>query len=398
MYGFINIKDELIFDLIQHPYFQRLRRIRQLGMTDLVYPGAQHTRFHHALGAMHLMTRALEQLRDRGVEISEAEILGAKAAILLHDLGHGPFSHALEHTLLKDIDHEYISLKLMESLNKQWNGKLDLAIQMFKKEYPRKFFCSLISSQLDMDRLDYLQRDSFFTGVSEGTVGASRIIKMLDVKNDRLVIEEKGIYSIENFLQARRLMYWQVYLHKTSLAAEQMMIRLIKRAQFLVAQGEKVVASEALTYFLEHAENIRSQEKEEAIAQFVQLDDFDIMAAMKLWQSHPDHVLSTISQQLLNRNIFKIKLQNDPFTAEEIQNTNQIVQNTFSVSETDANYLMAEGFVTNSAYLNHDDQILISKKSGEIIDLEAASDLPNITALSKIVKKYYLCLSKNVSL
>ncbi|WP_053405607.1 HD domain-containing protein [Persicobacter sp. CCB-QB2] len=398
VYGFINIKDELIFDLIEHPYIQRLRRIRQLGLTDMVYPGAMHTRFHHAIGAMHLMTRALEQLRDRGVEISDSEILAAKAAILLHDLGHGPFSHALEFTLLKNVNHEDVSLFLMEKINKSWNGSLDLAIKMYKKEYERPFFGQLISSQLDMDRLDYLQRDSFFTGVHEGTIGAQRIIKMLAVDQDQLVVEEKGIYSIENFLNARRLMYWQVYLHKTALAAEQMLIKLIQRAQYLARNGENVPASEALTFFLKQPVDKNFDQLDLAAQYFVELDDYDIIAAMKTWGNHPDRVLSLLSHQLLNREIFKIQLKNQQIPTPLIKAGLKKVCDYFKISEQEASFLMAHGTVSNSAYLNHGDQILILQKDGEIVDLESASDLPNITAMSKIVKKYYLCLSKNVSL
>lgn len=398
VYGFINIPNELVFDIIEHRYFQRLRRIKQLGLTDFVYPGALHTRFHHAIGATYLMQRTLDTLRSKGIMIFDAEYEAALIAILLHDVGHGPFSHTLEFSLFKDVQHEQISLWIFNKLNHEFGGRLELAKQIFTGTYHRKFLHQLVSSQLDVDRLDYLKRDSFFTGVYEGTIGAERIIKMLNVENDELVVEEKGIYSIENFLSARRLMYWQVYLHKTAIAAEVMLISLIKRAKKLTQKGKYVPATPAFTIFLER--DITQQEfieDKDLLEIFTMLDDMDIWGSIKMWQSHEDPVLSQLSKDLLHRKLFAIKLSNDKFPAEQIDEiTKQLVRKRYSQSE--AKFFIDKGSMSNSAYVAKGGSINILMKSGEVIDVAQATDLPNIKAMSKIVKKYYLCYPKNLSL
>ncbi len=398
VYGFITIPSELIFAVIDHPYFQRLRRIKQLGLTDMVYPGALHTRFHHALGAMHLMSITLDQLRTKGIEISEQEYEAALIAILLHDIGHGPFSHALESVLLKGQHHESLSLLFFDNLNEQFHGQLSLARKIFVGSYERKFFHQLVSSQLDIDRLDYLQRDCYFTGVSEGTIGADRIIKMMTIVDDRLVIEEKGIYSIENFLSARRLMYWQVYLHKTTVCAEKMLINLILRAKELVISGSTLAGSTELLQFLSRD---LSQEDPSGIPDwlddFSQLDDYDIWGAIKLWKNDKDLVLREISHMFLTRNLFKIQLVNHPFSAEAISQLKESVQSRLSISEQELRYFFSAGEISNYGYLA-EDKILILTKKGEVIDVAMAADLPNIKAMSKIVKKYYACHAKNLTL
>lgn len=398
VYGFIHIRSELIFDIISHPYFQRLRHIRQLGLSDYVYPGAMHTRFQHALGAMHLMGRVLENLRFKGVEISAEEFEASQLAILLHDLGHGPFSHALEDSILPGVKHESISYLLMSELNDHFNGALELTLKIFRNSYKRKFFHQLVSSQLDIDRLDYLQRDSFFAGVMEGTIGVERIITQLTVYKDQLVVEEKGILSIENFLNARRLMYWQVYLHKTSVAAERMMVNLIRRAQALVRGGEKIRASESLMLFLSQPFTIETfKQNPAALKAFGELDDHDIWGAIKLWKDHDDRILSLLSRMLQNRELFKIVLSNDPIKKASIEKIRSAVSKEYRMLRSDAAYLFSYGSVTNEAY-TEGQKINILTKSGELLDIAQASDLPNIKALTKIVKKNYLCWPKNVSL
>jgi HD superfamily phosphohydrolase len=399
VYGFISIDDELIFDLIQHPYFQRLRYIKQLGLTNLVYPGAQHTRFHHAIGALHLMDRVLKNLQQKGVEINEKESRAAKIAILLHDIGHGPLSHALEETLLQEVNHESISYLFMRELNQEFNGELELAIQFFRNSYSRKFFHQLISSQLDIDRLDYLKRDSFFTGVMEGTIGIDRIISMLNVHQDELVVEEKGIYSIENFLHSRRLMYWQVYLHKTALSAERMMINIIKRAQYLAKAGEPLQASESLKNFLINAYTLNDfKDGIELLDSFGQLDDHDIWGALKFWKNHSDPILSGLCNKLLIRELFQIILSNSPISKKSIENVRQEIHKKFGILRNDAHYLFSWGKVSNEAYVSGGKSINILTKTGEVVDIALASDLPTIKAISKIVEKNYLCWPKNVSL
>ncbi|WP_028980003.1 HD domain-containing protein [Sporocytophaga myxococcoides] len=399
VYGFITIPGSFIFDIIEHPYFQRLRRIKQLGLTDLVYPGALHTRFHHALGAMHLMGMALNRLRSRGHQISEEEKEAALAAILLHDIGHGPFSHALEKTLLSHIAHEKLSHLIMEKLNKEFNGKLDLTIKMFLNLYERKFFHQLISSQLDMDRMDYLKRDSFFTGVMEGTIGADRIIKMLDIVDDELVVEEKGIYSIENFLSSRRLMYWQVYLHKTTVCAEKMLIQIIRRAQHLSLEGEKLFASEALNVFLQQKITLEDfTQNHHYLRAFTSLDDYDLWGAIKIWKNHKDPVLSLLCNQLLERKLFRIEISRIQFDEEKIAQLRRDVAKNLGLPEEHSEYFVVNGVLRNRAYLPVSNKINVLTKKGQVLDVAQASDLPNIKAISKIVKKHYLCWPKNVSL
>lgn len=397
VYGFITIPSELIFTIIDHPYFQRLRRIRQLGLTDFVYPGALHTRFHHAIGAMHLMSITLDNLRIKGTEISDQEYEAALIAILLHDIGHGPFSHALESSLLRGIPHEALSLLTIELLNNQLGGQLELALRIFKNQYERKFLNQLVSSQLDIDRLDYLQRDCFFTGVSEGTIGADRIIKMMAVKDGELVIEEKGIYSIENFLSARRLMYWQVYLHKTTVSAEKMLINLIQRAKHLAQSGYKLTVTEEFDFFLTHDVELKDfLEDPQILERFLSLDDFDIWGAIKLWKSQDDYVLRAISTMFLTRNLFKISLTNDPVTSAELAEMREKTLKKLQIPEKDIDYFFCSGKVSNYGYLATD-SINILTKSGKVMDVAQAADLPNIKILSKIVEKHYVCKAKNLN-
>lgn len=389
VYGFINLPFEIIFDIIEHPWFQRLRRIQQLGFTNLVYPGANHTRFHHALGAMHLMGQAINVLKSKGIDISDKEAVGVTIAILLHDVGHGPFSHALEKSIVKNTDHEELSLLFMKELNEQFNGKLSLAIEIFKNEYSKKFLHQLVSSQLDMDRLDYLTRDSFFTGVYEGVVGYNRIIKMLNVNNDQLVVEAKGIYSIEKFLIARRLMYWQVYLHKTVLVSELMLIKVLHRAKQLVLDGNKIFTTAPLDYFL----NDKQGDKKdiELLNQFSKLDDNDIYTCLKEWQEEDDNILSSLSKRLINRNLLKIKLQNEAFDQSEIDMLKLKVKAKFKVSGENIDYLVFSNTTTNRAYNIQADNINILFKNGEVKDVAKASDHLNISKLSNAVVKHYLC-------
>ena len=396
VYGFITIPSELIFAIIDHPYFQRLRRIRQLGLTDFVYPGALHTRFHHALGAMHLMSITLDNLRIKGTEISDEEYEAALIAILLHDIGHGPFSHALEYSLLSGIPHEELSLMTIELLNIQFQGKLDLALTIFKNQYKRKFLNQLVSSQLDIDRLDYLQRDCFFTGVSEGTIGADRIIKMMAVKDGQLVIEEKGIYSIENFLSARRLMYWQVYLHKTTVSAEKMLINLIQRAKKLAQSGIEFHVTEEFEFFMKNQVSLDDfKRKPQLLENFLQLDDFDIWGAIKLWKKSDDYVLRNISQMFLTRNLYKISLVNEPYSPTELDQLKSQTLKKLDIPTEDLDYFFSSGTVSNYGYVAKD-RINILTKSGEVVDVASAADLPNIKVMSKIVEKHYVCRAKKL--
>ncbi len=394
IYGFITIPNSLIFDLIQHKYFQRLRRISQMGLSYLVYPGAHHTRFHHALGSMHLMQKAINVLSFKGVAISEDEENGLLIAILLHDIGHGPFSHAMEHSIVNNISHEEISLRFMEELNVEFNGSLTLAISIFKGEYPRKFMCQLISSQLDMDRADYLKRDSFYTGVAEGNINSERLITMLNVVSDQLVIEEKGIYSIEKFLVARRFMYWQVYLHKTGLVAEQLLTRILKRAKELVSLGTELNCSKALLYFL-NSERGGDVFNIENLAVFANLDDYDIVSAMKEWQNNEDFVLSNLCEMIINRDLLKIKLKNKPIKASELIGHTEKLMKAHDISKYEAEYFVFQGEITNQAYQNKKQNINILLKSGKIKDIAKVSDQLNLKALSKPVTKYYMCYPKN---
>lgn len=399
VYGFISIPNELAFDLIEHSYFQRLRRIKQLGLTHLVYPGALHTRFHHALGAMHLLTQALETLSYKGVEISPEENEAVTIAILLHDIGHGPFSHALEHSIAKGMHHEELSLLFMHELNQQFGGRLSMAIEIFTNKYPKHFLHQLVSSQLDMDRLDYLSRDSFFTGVSEGTISSDRIIKMLNVVNDELVIESKGIYSVENFIVSRRLMYWQVYLHKTVLSAENILVNILKRAKELAQQGvQDLFASPPFHQFLYNNYTINDfRTNTELLNLFAQIDDYDVMTSIKTWCNHPDFVLSYLSRCIVNRTLFKIELRNEPFSDDYLQQKKQAVLTKYpALTANEINYFVFSNVVENEIYRSDKVRINISYKDGSIKDIAEASDQLNIAVLNKTVKKYFIC-SANLS-
>ena len=398
VYGFVSVPSDLIYDLIEHPFFQRLRRIKQLGMAEYVYPGALHTRFHHALGSMHLMGQALQVLQTKGHYILDIEWEAAQIAILLHDIGHGPFSHVLEYTILNEVNHEHISVLLMEKLNHELGGQLDLAIEMFNGSYHREFFHQLISSQLDMDRMDYLNRDCFFTGVAEGTIGVDRIIKMLNVVDNQLVVEEKGLLSVENFLNARRLMYWQVYLHKTSICTEAMLIQIISRARELIKKGEMLFVTPPFFMFLKNDITLLDfQTDDEILEAFTKLDDYDIWACVKTWQFHADKILSTICTDLLNRNLYKIKISNFPIEDSLIQSITESLKEK-GIQEKDLGYFLIEGDVSNKGYVSGDETINILTKNKNVVDIADASDLPTIKALSNIVKKYYVCWGKNVSL
>lgn len=391
VYGFISIPQEIIFDVIEHPYFQRLRRIKQLGMTHFVYPGALHTRFHHVIGAMHLMTKAIATIRRKGHEISDSEERAVLFAILLHDIGHGPFSHALEHDIVCGVSHEEISGFFIDRLSEEFGGDLDLALEIFKNKYPKKFLHQLVSSQLDMDRLDYLNRDSFYTGVSEGVIGSDRIIEMFDVVNGSLVIEQKGIYSIEKFLVARRLMYWQVYLHKTVVAAEFMLIHVLRRAKTLVLEGKELFASPALNFFLK--QNITIDEfksNPEVLNQFAQLDDFDILGAIKVWQQCDDRVLAELSRRIVERELFKIEVSPIPFTQERIAQIRAKVQAKLNLTEEELDHFVYSDILSNNAYNDSKENINLLMKNGKVMDVSKASDNLNISALSSPVEKYFL--------
>lgn len=393
IYGFITIPNERIFNIIAHPYFQRLRRISQMGMSYLVYPGAHHTRFHHALGSLHLMQKAVDMLRFKGIEISHDEEEGLYVAILLHDIGHGPFSHAMEHSIVEGLSHERISFLIMEELNKEFNQSLTLGMEIFKGSYNRKFMNQLVSSQLDMDRLDYLKRDSFYTGVPEGNINSERIITMLNVIEDQLVVEEKGIYSVEKFLVARRLMYWQVYLHKTGVAAEQLLIRVLKRAKELITEGKDLKCSPAFSYFLYNKineENFNS----EVLKTFSRLDDYDIISAMKTWLDQPDFVLRNLCEMLLNRQLLKVKFKKKPISSVKLKTLKQRVQKEYNISEEEANYFVFSGMVYNVAYSSGRDRIQLLHSNGKISDVAKASDQLNLKALSIPVTKYYICYPK----
>ncbi|OAQ38912.1 phosphohydrolase [Pedobacter psychrophilus] len=392
VYGFISIKTPLLFDLIEHPYFQRLRYIKQLGMTHLVYPGALHTRFHHALGAMHLMQLAIEHLQSRGHEITKQEEEAACIAILLHDIGHGPFSHALEHTIVNGVSHENISNMLMDNLNKEFNGALNLALEIFNCKYHKSFFCQLISGQLDLDRLDYLNRDSFFSGVTEGMVSSDRIIKLLNIKDNNLVVEEKGIYSIEKFLIARRLMYWQVYLHKTVVAAEQLLVKILERAREVAQRGEQLFATPALKHFLYN--NINAQNfssNNDNLENFSLLDDNDVMTSIKVWQKHDDFILKTLCVNLITRKLFKVEISSDLPDKERLNQKKKTVIEKLNISEDEVNYFVFTGTINNMAYKTGNGSINILMKNGDLKDIAVVSDNANLEALSKIVTKNIFC-------
>lgn len=396
VYGFVTIQSELLFQLIEHPLFQRLRRIRQLGLTSLVYPGALHTRFHHALGSMHLMTEAIETLKLKGIEISDTEAESAQIAILLHDIGHGPFSHSLEHSIVKGMTHEDLSVLIMHKLNHEFNGKLDLAISIFQNSYHKKFLHQLVSSQLDMDRLDYLKRDSFYSGVSEGVINSDRLIKMLCVHNDELMVEAKGIYSVEKFIVARRLMYWQVYFHKTVVGAENILINLLKRAKQLSANGEKLWASPALSFFLEN--NFTKKDflqKPNLIEEFAKLDDYDVFASIKVWAYHSDKVLSYLATSLVNRILFRTELRNVPVSETELDSIRAQTKELFnSINPDDLDFLVYSGTITNNAYIPEHDRINILNKDGTVVDISYSSDQLNVSILTKAVSKYFVCYPK----
>ena len=399
VYGFINIPFPILYDLIEHPRFQRLRRIKQLGITNLVYPGANHTRFQHALGAMHLMGEAIASLRAKGVNISDDEAEGAMIAILLHDIGHGPYSHTLEQTIIKGVTHESLSLLFIKELNSEFGGRLDIAIKIFQKEYPKKYLCQLVSSQLDMDRLDYLRRDSFFTGVTEGIIGSDRIIKMLQVFGDELVVEAKGIYSIEKFLLARRLMYWQVYLHKTVIAADQLLLSVLNRAGHLFRKREELFATPALRYFMRDFESVHMQTKTDyVLASYAGLDDDDISIAIKMWTMHHDPVLSRLACNLVNRRLFRIEIQNEPFEKDRVEQLLEKTTKLYGITKQHAAYFIHRGMLANHAYKcdNKSDNILVMQKDRPV-DITAASDLENIFGMSKVVEKYFLCYPKELS-
>ena len=392
VYGFITLPNDLIFDIIEHPWFQRLRRIRQLGLTHMVYPGALHTRFHHALGALHLMTEAIKSIKSKGHEITNEEELGAYIAILLHDIGHGPFSHALENSIVTGISHETLSILMIEELNKEFDGKLSIGIEILKNNYKKKFLHQLVSSQLDMDRLDYLNRDSFYTGVMEGTIGSQRIIKMLNVFNDELVVDEKGLYSIEKFIISRRLMYWQVYLHKTVLSAENMLVNILKRAKELFQNGVELFTTPALNYFLENnisPENLKS--KEEFLNVFSQLDDYDIYGAIKVWCNHSDIVLSRLSKGMINRKLYKISLRLDNFDSSSLDLYNRRIENQWSINKEDYHYFAFAGKISNRDYNPQGEPIKILMRNQDKITLLGDDEKMNVAILSTPVNKYFLC-------
>ena len=393
IYGFITIPNTLIYDLIQHPYFQRLRRISQMGMSYLVYPGAHHTRFHHALGCLHIMQKAVQTLRFKEVEISEEEENALYIAILLHDIGHGPFSHAMEHSIVEDVHHEEISMLFMNELNAQFGGQLSLAIQIFKGDYHRKFMLQLISSQLDMDRMDYLKRDSFYTGVAEGNINSERLIQMMHVVDDVLVIEEKGIYSVEQFLVARRLMYWQAYLHKTSLVAELTLTKMLKRAKELTQKGVQLPCSTPLQYFMNHKVTLDEFDATN-LKTFALLDDFDIVSAIKTWQFHEDFVLSSLCKMIINRDLLKIKMVAEKVEKKQVTELKEKLMELQSLSDKEADYFIFKGKIKNQAYNKTGEPIHIYKKDKTIEDVVEASDQLNLKALSKPVTKYYLCFPK----
>jgi len=397
VYGLITVPNNLVFDIIEHPWFQRLRRIIQLGLTHYVYPSAVHTRYQHALGAMHLMTQAVEVLRSKGILISAEEEEGVLCAILLHDIGHGPYSHVLEQTIVKDLSHEDLSLMMMDSLNDFFNHRLDTANKIFRNDYPKKFLHQLVSSQLDMDRLDYLSRDSFFTGVAEGVINTDRIIKMLTVVDDQLVVEGKGIYSIEKFIISRRLMYWQVYLHKTVIAAEYMLVNILKRAKELASEDIPLFGSPVLHLFL--YSNITIEhflEDRKWIEDFARLDDYDILSAIKVWTSHRDPILSYLCKSLVDRHLYKVEIQNEPFDVQYLASLKEKTIAQFRLKEEEVSYFLVEGTVTNNAYNPEHDRIRIQFRNNELVDVSEASDQLNISVLSTPVSKYLLCYPKNL--
>jgi len=393
VFGFIKIPRGLLYDIVKHPLMQRLNRINQLGLASVVYPGARHTRFQHSLGAFHLMSEAILSLQQKGLFIFDSEAEAVQAAILMHDIGHGPFSHVLETTLIRGISHEDISLLMMEQINRDLGGQLNLAISIFKDEYPKRFLHQLISSQLDMDRLDYLRRDSFFTGVTEGNIGSARIIKMLNVVDDRLVVEQKGIYSLENYLTTRRLMYWQVYLHKTAVAYEKVLVNMLTRAKDLARQGREVFASPALRFFL-YRDIDAARFDDEALQMYEELDDSDIWSAMKAWRHSDDKILSTLATDMLDRRIFKVEVHEEPVSDARIDELQQQLADKMNIAKADAHYLMSLNTIQKDMYSVDDDSIDILYKDGSIKDISKASEILNVALLSKKIRKYYLCYQR----
>lgn len=395
IFGFIKIPHGLLLNIVEHPLMQRLTRIKQLGLTSMVYPSAQHTRFQHSLGAFHLMSEAITSLTQKGIFIFDSEEEAVEAAILMHDIGHCPFSHVLEHTLISGISHEEISLLMMEQINREMKGELNLALKIFKNEYPKKFLHQLISSQLDMDRLDYLRRDSFFTGVTEGNIGSARIIKILDVVDDRLVVNSKGLYSIEHYLMARRLMYWQVYLHKTTVSSEKVLVNALLRAKHLAYEGKDIFATPCLKYFLYNdidAETFKNSE--EAQKKYAMLDDNDIWSSLKVWTESSDKTLSILSSNILNRNLFKIDITDKPADSEQIHGIRTKLADYFGISNEEARYLMSDGMIQKDMYDVNDEHISILFKDNTVKDISEASEVMNIALLSKKIRKYYFCYQR----
>lgn len=397
VYGFISIDFPILYHLVEHPYFQRLRRITQLGLTNIVYPAANHTRFQHALGATHLMRKAIQILRSKAIDISEKEEEAAMIAILLHDIGHGPYSHALENSIVQNIGHEQISMLLMEDLNRQFEGELDMAISIFKGDYPKSFLHQLVSSQLDMDRLDYLKRDSFFTGVSEGVIGSDRIISMLNVVDGGLVVEEKGIYSIEKFIVARRLMYWQVYLHKTVLCAEYLLLKVLQRARELAQEGQKVPASQSLLFFLkENLELDDFKSNKMVIQEFTKLDDYDVLAAIKSWTIYPDTVLSLLSESIIGRKLFKTEIQGAAFDSGRVEELRDRFTETYKLPKELSSYFIFGDSIENLAYTQESERINILRKNNRVEEISKAADLFTFTSLSDKVEKHFLCYPREL--
>ena len=396
VFGFIKIPRGLLYSIVEHPLFQRLNRINQLGLASVVYPGARHTRFQHSLGAFHLMTEAVLSLQQKGHFIFDSEAEAVEAAILMHDIGHGPFSHVLENTLIHGISHEDISMMMMEEINRSCNGQLNLAISIFKNEYPKHFLHQLISSQLDMDRLDYLRRDSFYTGVTEGNIGSARIIKMLNVFDDALVVDHKGIYSLENYLTTRRLMYWQVYLHRTCVAYEKVLVNMLTRAKDILKAGDEVFASPALHYFLAHdvdAEWFNTHS--EALSYYEELDDSDIWSAMKAWKHHDDNILSTLATDMLDRKIFKVEVSEEPVSDDRMDEIADRIAHQMNICHADARrYMMSLNTIQKDMYNVDDDSITILYKDGSLKDISEASELLNVQLLSKKIRKFYLCYQR----
>ena len=395
IFGFIKIPHGLLLDIVEHPLMQRLTRIKQLGLTSMVYPSAQHTRFQHSIGAFHLMSEAITSLNQKGIFIFDSEEEAVEAAILMHDIGHAPFSHVLEHTLINGISHEEISLLMMESINREMKGELNLALKIFKNEYPKKFLHQLISSQLDMDRLDYLRRDSFFTGVTEGNIGSARIIKMLDVADDNLVVNSKGLYSIENYLMARRLMYWQVYLHKTTVSSEKVLVNTLLRARNLIRDGKEIFATPCLKYFLINdidADMFKTDD--EAQHNYAMLDDNDIWSALKVWVDDDDIILSTLAEDLMNRNLFKVEISSEPADGAHIEDIKKKLAAHYGISYDDTTYFVSADTIQKDMYDANDDRIAILFKDNTVKDITEASEVMNIALLSKKIRKYYLCYQR----